>query len=226
MTELLFSCDENKNAICWNGYIWDALLLFKVLGNYNLCIIPSNDSNELTKVYSFDNNLFIKDIYGTNNKTNYIIPWIYNNNYYLIECCNSKISINNILKSEKYTDLIKTPEGMHCCGHLHKNNFLIVSDYNNNLIRIWDLVNKLAIKEININGYNCYGILPWKDNYSIITCSDGLIIIDIDKGETINKIINNNKKATNLSGIQKLKSSYFGESIICSNTKNSIVLFN
>jgi len=57
-----------------------------------------------------------------------------------------------------------------------------------------------------------------------MACSDGLIIIDINKDKMIKKIIN--QKAFNLCGLQKINSLYFGESIICSNSNNSIMIFN
>ena len=238
--EYLFSCDENKVVICWslqdytqqfiintkmNGYIWDATVLFNIKGN-DYCIIPSNSDKEFTRVYDFNNNNnLIKEIYGTfNNKTNYIIPWFYNNNYYLIECCSLKISINNIFKNENYATLEKNPEGLHCCGYIYKDKFLFVTDYNNNFIRIWNLINKSIEKEINFDGYFCYGITSWNDGYSIITCSDGLIIINNNEGTTLKKIAN--KKTINLCGIQKIKSEKYGECVICSNQNGSILLFN
>ena len=238
--EYLFSCDENKVVICWslqdytqqfiintkmNGYIWDATVLLNIEGN-DYCIIPSNSDKEFTRVYDFNNNNnLIKEIYGTfNNKTNYIIPWFYNNNYYLIECCSLKISINNIFKNENYATLEKNPEGLHCCGYIYKDKFLFVTDYNNNFIRIWNLINKSIEKEINFDGYFCYGITSWNDGYSIITCSDGLIIINNNEGTTLKKIAN--KKTINLCGIQKIKSEKYGECVICSNQNGSILLFN
>ena len=238
--EYLFSCDEKKIVICWslqdytqqfiintnmNGYIWDAIVLLNIKGN-DYCIIPSYSDKESTKVYDFNNNNnLIKEIYGTfNNKTNYVIPWFYMNNYYLIECCSLKISINNIFRDEKYAILEKNPEGLHCCGYIYKDIFLFVTDYNNNFLRIWNLVKKSFEKEINFDGYFCYGITSWNDNYSIITCSDGLIIINNNEKTTLKKI--SNKKTINLCGIQKIKSENYGECVVCSNQNGSIMLFN
>lgn len=236
---VLLSCDENRMAICWDlngykqifqiklnftGYIWDATLLFNILGKYNLCIFPSNNINEYTQIYNFDNCSFVKSIYGSNNKTNYLIPWISFNNYYLIECCNTKISINNIFKNEKYADLEKSSNGLYCCGYLYKNIFLLVIDYSNSLLIIWNLISKTAIKEIKVNAYNCYGIMPLYDNFSIITCSEGLVLVDINSGEILTKT--SHKKASNLCGIQKINSFDYGECVICSSNNNSIVLFN
>ena len=74
-----------------------------------------------------------------------MIPWLYNNKYYIIECCRYKISINNIFEDENYSNLSKQPEGYHYCGYIYNNNYLCVSDYDNNYIRIWDLINKLIM---------------------------------------------------------------------------------
>ena len=237
--EYLLSCDESRLTCCWDistytlidsiytnysGYIWDALMLFNIFGK-NYIFLPSNSSNEYTKIYEFKENLqFIRDISGTKeNKTNYLIPWFFDNNYYLIECCSSKISINNILKDEIYANLKCEPEGLHCCGYIYNDNYLCVSDYNNNFVRIWDLINKTVYKEINYEGNLSYGIIPWNDVYSIIACSGYLVIIDLKQQKMAKSIT---LKKANLCGIKKIKLSKFGECLICSDTTNNIRLFN
>ena len=239
--EYLLSCDENKVVICWSletynmqfkintnikGYIWDATILFNIsINKFDFCIIPSNSDEECSRIYDFNSNNKLLGVMRqtVTNKTNYLIPWCYNNNYYLIECCNSKISINNILKSENYANLEKSPEGMHCCGYIYKNIFLCVTDYNNNFLRIWNLVSKSVAKEISFEGSLCYGITPWNDDFSIITTSEGLLVLDINKGLLAKKITN--KKINSLCGIQKINSDDYGECIICSNQFGVIALF-
>jgi hypothetical protein len=237
--EYLLTCDESRLVCCWDistytlidsiytnysGYIWDALILFNIFGK-NFIFLPSNSLNECTKIYEFKEKIqFLRDICGTkDNKTNYLIPWFYNNNYYLIECCSSKISINNILKDEVYTNLKCEPEGLHCCGYIYNDNYLCVSDYNNNFVRIWDLINKTIYKEINYEGNLSYGIIPWNDVYSIIACSGYLVIIDLKQQKMVKSIM---IKKANLCGIKKIKLSQFGECLICSDTSNNIRLFN
>lgn len=237
--EYLLSCDEKRVVICWSlltytqqfkidtkmiGYIWDAAVLFNIRGN-DLCIISSNSDEECTRIYDFNNNnQFIKNINSSyDNKSNYLIPWYYNNNCYLIECCNSKISINSILDGQNYAKLEKSPEGMHCCGYIYKDIFLCVTDYNNSFLRIWNLLTKSVEKEISFEGWFCFGITPWNDDYSIIASSEGLIIIDINKGIMVKKITH--KKVNNLCGVQKVNSEYNGECIFCSNQFGSIMLF-
>ena len=66
--------------------------------------------------------------------------------------------------------------------------------------------------------------MPLYDNFSIITCSEGLVLVDINSGEILTKT--SHKKASNLCGIQKINSFDYGECVICSSNNNSIVLFN
>ena len=111
--EYILSSDKNKLNIIWDiennynikykikieykGYIYDAILLFNIY-NKNYIILSSGNVNEYSKLYELKENIeFNKDIYGTKeNKTYYLIPWLYKNKYYIIECCYNKISINNI----------------------------------------------------------------------------------------------------------------------------------
>ena len=75
-----------------------------------------------------------------------MIPWLYKNKYYIIECCNEKISINNMFENEIYANLTMDPEGSHYCGYIYKDQYLCVSDDDNKCIRIWDLMNKVIYK--------------------------------------------------------------------------------
>ena len=239
--EYLLSCDESRLVICWDlqqytqflkiptnysGFIWDALIMFDVLDK-NYLFIPSYDSDEFTKVYEFkETSSFVKNINGTNeNKTNFLIPWYHRNNYYLIECCSSKISINNILKDENYATLIKQPEGLHCCGYIYDKNYLCVTDYNHNFIRIWNLDNKTIYKTIEFEASLAYGIIHWNNIYSIVACSGCLAIIDIKQEKMVGKITLKKNKA-NFCGIKKLQISKLGECLICSDNNNNIRIFN
>ena len=112
---------------------------------------------------------------------------------------------------------------MHCCGYIYKDTFLCVTDYNNNFLRIWNLISKSVAKEISFEGSLYYGITPWNDVFSVIATSEGLIVLDINKGILAKKI--NSKKINNLCGIQKVNSSNNGEYIVCSNQFGLIALF-
>ena len=239
--DYILSCDANKLTIVWDiqndynqkytiksdysGNIYDALLLFNY-NNKDYIVLSSGKDNEYSKLYEFKNKTpFIKNIYGTNNnKTNYMIPWLYNNKYYIIECCDNKISINNIFEDENYGILSKEPEGCHCCGYIYNDNYLCVSDWDNNYIRIWDLINKSIYKQINYNAsYGCE-IIPWNNKYAIIGCYECFVIIDIEDGKMIKKIKSN--KGGYLQGIKKMKINNLGECLIGSIWGNTIELFS
>ena len=64
-----------------------------------------------------------------------MIPWLYKNKYYIIECCIYKISINNMLEDECYANLTMNPEGRYYCGYIYNDNYLCVSDYNKKLYK-------------------------------------------------------------------------------------------
>jgi hypothetical protein len=239
VNEHILSCDENRVAICWDiknhsqkytiytnysGYIWDALILFNINRN-NYIILPSNSTDEFTRIYDFKQNTpFVKNIYGTKDyKTNYLIPWFYRNNYYLIECCNSEININNIFKDEAYAILKKEPEGLHCCGYIFNDNYLCVTDYNYNFLRIWNLVNKSLDKQIIYDAYNAYGIVQWNATYSIIACTGCLVVMDLTKERMAYKIMYNK---SNFCEVKKVELNQLGECLVCSDTNNNIRLFN
>ena len=239
--DYILSCDWNKLTIIWDiqnnynqkyiiqsdysGYIWDALLLFNY-NNKDYILLSSGKTNEYSKLYEFkDKTPFVKNIYETNkNKTYYMIPWLYNNKYYIIECCVNKISINNIFEDENYSNLSKEPEGDHYCGYIYNNNYLCVSDYNNNYIRIWDLVNKSIYKQINYDARYGREIIPWNNKYTIIGCDGCFVIIDIEEEKMIKKI--NSNKAKDLRGLKKIKMNNLGECLIGSGNGNIIELFS
>ena len=242
--EYLLSSDINKLVIIWdiqNFYnkkytiqaqyssdIYDALLLFNVF-NKDYILLSNSASNEYSKLYEFkENTPFVKNIHGTNDHSTYfMIPWFYNNKYYLIECSDNKIYINNIFEDENYANLSMDPEGSHYCGYLYNNNFLCVSDYSQKFIRIWDLAKKVIYKQINDDTSNgcSYEIIPWNVNYSIYGCDSYFVIININDGKMVKKIDNSN--LGEIRGIKKIKMGQLGECLICSGSSgNSIQLYS
>ena len=243
--EYLLSSDKNKLVIIWdiqNFYnkkytiqaqyssdIYDALLLFNVF-NKDYILLSNYSSNEYSKLYEFkENTPFVKNIHGTNDhRTYFMIPWFYNNKYYLIECSDNKIYINNIFEDENFANLSMDPEGRHNCGYLYNDNFLCVSDYCQNFIRIWDLAKKVIYKQINYNGTSngcSYEIIPWNVNYSIFGCDSSFVIININDGKMVKKIDNSN--LGEIRGIKKIKMGQLGECLVCSGSSgNSIQLYS
>ena len=240
--DYILSCDDNKLVIIWDiqnnynkkytfyskykGFISDGLLLFNINKN-DYIILSSNKENEYSTVYEFSNNApLIKKIYETNkNETYYMIYWLYKNKHYIIECCKKKISINNLLKNENYANLSIEPESYYYSGFIYKDDYLCVNDFENNLLRIWDLVNKIIYKQIQIEANFGREIISWDDKYAIIGCKGCLVIVNIDEEETVEKIDINNIEGE-FYKIKKIKTNKLGDCVIGSIFNNSICLFS
>ena len=239
--EYVLSCDEYNIVIIWDigdyykkkykiqekgysGYIKDALLLFNIF-NMNYILLSSN-ANEYSQLYEFNKKTkYIKKINGTNKYyTFYMIPWEYNNKYFIIECGNKIISINNLLENENYAELSMEPEYNHGCGFIYKDNYLCVSDNYNGFIRVWDLIKKVIYKQINYNIYRGYEIIAWNNTYSILGTTGSFVIFDIEEGKVVKKINSDNNY--NLKGIKKIRLKKYGECLICSDENYGIQLFN
>ena len=152
-----------------------------------------------------------------------MIPWLYKNKYYIIECCIYKISINNMLDDECYANLTMNPEGDHYCGYIYNDNYLCVSDNDNNCIRIWDLVNKVKYKEIKYEGRCGRENIPWNNKYTILGCEGGIVIINIEEGKMIKKIKLDNM---DVYGVKKMKINYIGKCLVISENINNIKLYS
>ena len=237
--EYLLSCDLNILTIIWdiqNNYniksiiqeefkkpIWDAHILFNISGK-DFIILSSGEKVTPIKLYELKNNnsQFMKNIFGTKDKiTNYMIVWIYNNKYYIINF-SSDISIYNIFENECYAQL-NAEKSRYYCGFLYKKNNLCANDRNNNLLRIWDLVNKNLLREIKYEGELGREIIPWNDIYTIVACNHCFIIVDLEKGEITNKI---SVEKSCLGGVKKIRSDKIGECLIIADFNNNIEIFN
>ena len=237
--EYILSSDKNKLVIIWDiqnfynkkytiqaqysGDIYDALLLFNVF-NKDYILLSNSNSDEYSKLYEFkENTPFVRNIHGTNDHPTYfMIPWFYQNKYYLIECSSNKICINNMFEDENYANLSMDPEGNYYCGYLYNDNYLCVSDYSQQFVRIWDLAKKVIYKQINYEGtYNTcsYEIIPWNSNYSIFGCDRSFVIVDINEGKMVKKIDIENSHE--IRGVKKIKMAQLGECLICSTDGNN-----
>ena len=243
--EYILSSDANKLVIIWDiqnffnkkytiqaqysSNILDAGLLFNVF-NKDYILLSNYAEIEYSKLYEFkENTPFIKNIYGTNDHITYfMVPWFYQNKYYLIECANNKIYINNMFEDENYANLSMNPEGHHFCGYLYNGNYLCVSDYNQKFVRIWDLVNKVIYKQINYEGTSntcSYEIIPWNINYTIFGCDGSFVVMNITDGKTIKKTDVNNG---DIRSMKKIKIGQIGECLICvgGSNNNTIQLYS
>ena len=237
--EYILSSDEKSLVIIWdiqnyyskkysiqstNGRLFDALLLFNVF-NKDYILLPSYETNNFSKLYEFtENTPFIKNIYGTNeNNCMCAVPWFYNNKYYIIQSSDDFIIINNLFENENYAKLSmgKSPNQYYCC--LYKKNYLCVTSSMANNVRIWDLVNKVIYKQIDYEAKydNGYEIVHWNDKYSIVGTHTQIVIMDIEKGEKVIKVV----EGKNIVGIKKIKLNNLGECLITSGNEN-ISLFH
>ena len=240
--DYILSTDANKIVIIWdiqNFYnkkyiiktqysntIYDALLLFNIF-NKDYILLSNSSKDEYCKLYEFkENTPFIRNIHGTNDHRAYfIIPWLYQNKYYLIECSDNKIYINNIFEDENYADLSMDPEGSYYGGYLYNDNYLCVSCAGRYFIRIWDLAKKVIFKQINFenSGNTCfYETIFWNNDFTIFTSDDSIIMIDIKESKMIKKISKSGCRAS----AKKIKMEQLGECLICKTSSNEIQLYS
>ena len=88
-------------------------------------------------------------------------------------------------------------------------------------MRIWDLVNKVIYKQINYDSSWCccsYEIIPWNSKYLIFGSDGYFIIMDINEGNTIQKI--DNTVSHEIRSMKKIKIEQLGECLICGGDGN------
>ena len=138
--EYLLTADENKFVTLWdiqddfkilydikpgyNGKIYSILLVFDI-NKKNYLLTCSTSTSEYTKKYNFESGKFIENINKTNsNYTYYLLYWfnIKNNEHYIIECCDGKVSIHNLIKDEIYAELKAPNEYRNFSGFIYTKN--------------------------------------------------------------------------------------------------------
>ena len=246
--EYLISADFLKTIIVWDinndynilftinikdykGSILSTILLFNVKvkqNEFNDYVISSSDdeNDDFSKVYSFKDGSFIKDIPTTNkNITNYLLPWEYKDNYYIIELCLNKISINNLLTDENYAELNASPESSHFGGFVYDEKFLCCS-CENGQIRIWNLDKKLLVKKIEKFGSFYFEIIPWNEKFVIAANykNNSIDIFDIQKGELHKQI--NTPHTAGVRALNKIYLHKYGECLITSGHDSVIKMWS
>ena len=194
-------------------------------------INSGNESDDCTKMYSLLNGGFIKNIYNTNNNcTRYLFSW-YNEQdeeQYIVECCDGKISINNLLKKENYCTFMSEIEGEEfLTGYIFskkKCDYLCTGSWNG-YVRIWDLNEKCEVNSVKTMYLELYCIIPWTNKYAIIgnKFNKCLMVINLDILEVDLKI-----KCENLNNTKCLKKiihPFYGESLLCGGEDSNINLF-
>jgi hypothetical protein len=234
--EYILSCDINSKAIIWdvaNDYsikyilrmedkaiIRDAILLFNI-NQKNYIVISRYSKEEYTKLYKLEQDTpFVKTIFNTKKKlTNKIIPWEYNNKYYIIELCNGIISIKNIFEEESYTELKFERTDNFLSGFLYQDKTLVANIVDKKQILILDLIEKTEYKLIDLTSTG-YSLINWNEKYAIIG-GKNIEIIDLGNKE----IIKCSEMTDILYSIKKIKNNFFGEGLIAFDEKNNFNLF-
>ena len=255
--EYLISSDANKVVIVWNilrnyKIIFNLLVKYSYYRNIYSCMIINLDSfnyviissytsektnysenteNDCTKMYSLFNKIFIKNIYNTNNNcTRYLLSWYntQNDNNYIIECCDSKISINNLLKKENYCTFESAIEGEeYLNGFIFtKNNrdFLLTGSWNG-YVRIWDLFEKNETNYIKTQNCELYHLINWSNKFAIIANKFMKFINVIDIGTLEIVLIIKNKNLKGIKCIKKIIHPKYGESLLTCSEDGKINLF-
>ena len=238
ISEYLLSSDMDNIAIVWDinnnysikftietkyhVYMYSSLILFSEKNNYVITSTTGKYYNrsDFSRLYSLEDGKYIKNIFGTNkNSTTYIIPWFNKNydEYYLIEFCREKISINSIEKDEIYYEYEKKKEyNKYFSGFIYnKNNTdYVVSCSYNGTIEIFDLFDKILIKKIKIDYSRLHTIISWNERYIIFADynREQLNVIDMIQFKVITAIKTDSTKK--ILCLKKINHAVYGESII------------
>lgn len=219
-----------------NNIVYSCLLLFNVNKDEENYIITScfnsklnNEKNDFTKIFSFNKGNHIKNINNTKtNNTKCLIEWFNSSNeeIYIIECCNKKISINNLFKDETYTEFLDNEcYDEYYDGYLHNNNFLITSSFSG-VVNIWDLLKKNCTGIIYTNGVRLNNIVCWNHNYCIVPNfhENTFYIIDIEQMKVITTITNFNKNGLYI--LKKIIHPTYGDSLLTVDNSGNVNLFS
>lgn len=245
--EYLLTTDENKMVTLWDiendfkilyeikpgysGKLYSSLLVFGINGK-NYLLTSSTGSSDYTKKYDFESGKFIANINNTNNNyTYYLLYWFNkkNNEHYIIECCENKTSIHNLIKDEIYAELKATNEGRHFSGFIYNKNDIdyLCNGCGNGYIHIWDLFNKNLIASIYDNqGSYLHHIIQWDDKYAIIAdvSNYSFKIFNYDEKKYVCNI--GGKHSNYVIGVKKINHPIYGESLLSSGADNTIKLWN
>ena len=253
--EYIISSDIENNVIVWNihdnfNIEFNCKIDYSNSCHIYSCIISNIDkfnyvvtscytnstgmkdkNKDFTKMYSLMNKDFIKMVYNTeNNCTRYMLSW-YNDldeSTYIIELCDSKISINDLLKQNNYCIFeseFKNEE--YLTGFLYQkdeDDYLITGSWNG-YVRIWDLYEKTEINFLKTENVELYNIIPWTNKCIIIAYKfmNRIKIMDINYFEIVAEIENN--KLNEIRCIKKIIHPKYGKSLITCSEHGEINLF-
>ena len=255
--EYLLSADTDKYVIVWditdnfkllhkiqteyiNHNIYSCYIFFDNWDNnfiFTSCGLNKYVKNEAsyTKMYSFKDGKFEKDIIDSNeNNTYYLLIW-YHEGYkinYLIECCEEKIIITDFVKNDLYANL--EPQGFkvlkYYSGFIYnyekkKGRDFLCCSTSNGCVAIWDLLNINLIYFGKISKFELYNIIQWNENYALISggANKTIKIFDLKKFKEVKNIETGH--SSNVNCIKKIIHPIFGESLLTSGNDHKINLW-
>ena len=248
LNEYLISSDYDRIIIIWditNNYnvkqkidmqlipdfmIYSCLLIFTHNKDDYIISTAINSEEEYdessTKIYLFNSGNYLREIKISNIlMVYYLLSWYNknNDNYYIIQNCNSKILINNLFEEKLYCEFVDKIESYFYKGFIYNkdNNDYLCCCSTNGYINIWDLYNKKIFKVIYLNRYFT-DIIHWNDNYiiAIVNTGKNCEIVDIDN----KKIISNIESEDGFKCIKKIYHPIYRESLLVAG-KNTIKLW-
>ena len=241
--EYLISSSEDKSVIIWDITSSDFPDQTKIKLNYdsfsysNLLLFNINDSDYIItscnqvgciRVYSFYDTKNYNELKKTeNNFTFYLLSWNYDNKYYIIECCQNKIALNNLLDDKEEEIILNSHDtniSFYFNGFIYKQNYLCTCS-DNGFIIIWDLVKKNIFKSICLNECKLFNIMLWDEKYCIVAVSNKncFKIVDIDDGKECGEIGEKNSLSVNCA--KKISVKKYGEVLITSGLDKNVKLW-
>ena len=159
----------------YTNYLFSFLLYFKL----DYIITSSYGQDELIdyiKIYSFKDGKPLRNIPNTDIvNTLYLLTWEKEKNDYIIALCYEKISIYNLLNNELYGNLstnIKQSCGdYYLSGFISYDNKYLYTSSKEGYINIWNLYEKILVKNIVIQSSSLFKIIPWSV-YVNYTCDN------------------------------------------------------
>ena len=149
----------------YTNYLFSFLLYFKL----DYIITSSYGQDELIdyiKIYSFKDGKPLRNIPNTDIvNTLYLLTWEKEKNDYIISLCYEKISIYNLLNNELYGNL--TTNIKQSCGDYYLSGFIsydnkyLYTSSKEGYINIWNLYEKILVKNIFLQSSSLFKIIPW-----------------------------------------------------------------
>lgn len=248
-TEYIISADQGNSYVVidlkgkkiisniwgyYEGFIQSCLIAFpnKIRNNYVITSSNGKGFFSLTQVNILGDYKVINSFKNSDFSIYYLLSWhnIENDEYYIIQLGEQKISINNLLNEEIYYESGKIEEkDKFLNGYIYKNNDfdLLCSITSNGDIYILSLFHTKFIKIIKVKNSKLSDFVGWNKKYIFVTDieNNSIKVIDLENGKVITSYKYHCEKAK-VRCIKKINSSEYGESLISIDDDNNIALWS